>query len=121
MRQVKHGLMETNSLSKHGLRFTVRGFLVLAVISLFIIACRDSGSATSPDPNNNSCQQIGALSCITTSASGGLTCCLNPFNANASVGYLCVLGFDRFAGCYSSLSQARGLGACGGTVVRCTF
>ena len=121
MRQDKHELTETNSLRKYGLRFTAQGALALLVVSLFIISSCNGGESVASPTQNNSCQQVGGLTCITTSASRGWTCCNNFFNANASTGYLCVQGLDSFRGCYNSLGQARSSGPQCTTVVRCTF
>lgn len=104
----------------------ILGFAALLIICLVAVTgctfdlTSQGNTNTSQNKNTeNSCRQMGLLTCITTSASSGSFCCQSMFTADASVGYLCVLGLDSFAGCYDSIEQARQMG-CNGTIVRCT-
>lgn len=94
------------------------GILAISLVLLLIITgCKQQ--KTQPEPAfQNPCRPINALTCRTPSATTGIACCINIFGRNTATGYLCVLGRDRFMGCYNSLEQARQLG-CRGTVVRC--
>ena len=99
--------------------------VVMCVCALaLLMGAGGSGCAgiTEPEqPAASPCQTIDALTCISNSFSGGSTCCLVASNANASAGYLCVLGFDQGAGCFGTLSEARRICGDRSTVVRCTF
>lgn len=96
-----------------------QALLIIFILLLFAVIAGCKQQKTLPEPAfQNPCRPINALTCRTPSATTGIVCCMNIFNRNPATGYLCVLGRDRFMGCYNSLEQARQLG-CRGTVVRC--
>ncbi|MBI5066346.1 hypothetical protein HZA97_08990 [Candidatus Woesearchaeota archaeon] len=112
--------MNNKKSSSLGLRTLMqKKFILLLGVLLLLILIISCDQPSQPEQAfQNPCSQINSLTCRSPSATGGVFCCMNLFNQNAATGYACVLGRDQFAGCYSSLEQARQLG-CGGSIVRC--